>query len=132
MAEPEQNFKNNQVLTHTPVQFSVAFVARMRGLASLSHVPSLRTTLAIPRFLSARYFRQLELSPKDYIDAAVLNTPYEDQETAHRIARDILFPPQKKKKKQAKSDDGSQEQVGVQGGVLAGGPGLFEPRRRPA
>ena len=54
----------------------------MRKRKGLSHVPSLRTAIAIPRFLTARVFRKGALIPQDYLDAAVLNTPYEDQPAA--------------------------------------------------
>ncbi len=75
-----------------PLQFSLEFVGRMRKRKGLSHVPSLRTTIAIPRFLTARAFRKGGLIPQDYLDAAVLNTPYEDQTAAFEIAREVLFP----------------------------------------
>ena len=58
----EERFPNDSVETHTPVTFAIAFVARLPRMAGLSHVPSLRTTLAVPRFLSARYFRQQALT----------------------------------------------------------------------
>ncbi len=93
----DDRFPHDSVETHTPITFAIAFVARMRRVAGLSHVPSLRTTLAVPRLLTARYFRQHALTPADYIDAAVLNTPYEDQETGRRVATEILFPPEKKR-----------------------------------
>jgi hypothetical protein len=75
-----------------PIQFSIAFVTAMRKERGLSQVPSLRTTLAIPRFLTARWFRTRALAPRDYLDAAVLCSPPEDHSIATKVAREILFP----------------------------------------
>lgn len=75
-----------------PLTFSLEFVLKMRKQKGLSHVPSLRTTLAIPRFLTARLVRLGTLTPRDYLDAAVLNTPFEDQAKAFDVARELLFP----------------------------------------
>jgi Mg-chelatase subunit ChlD len=80
-----------------PVGFSLEFVTRMRREKGLSHVPSLRTAIAIPRFLTARLTRTGKLSPGDYLDAAVLNTPYEDQKKAWEIAHQIVFPSEARK-----------------------------------
>src|SRR5262249_1879650 len=79
-----------------PLLFALEFVARMRKRKGLAHVPSLRTAIAIPRFLTARLFRQTSLVPQDYLDAAVLNTPYEDQAAAFEVGREILFPSEPK------------------------------------
>ena len=75
-----------------PLLFALEFVERMRKRKGLSHVPSLRTAISIPRFLTARLFRKSDLVPQDYLDAAVLNTPFEDQQAAFDVAREILFP----------------------------------------
>jgi Mg-chelatase subunit ChlD len=75
-----------------PQGFALEFVIRMRRQKNLSHIPSLRTSIAIPRFLTARCLRQGGLTPKDYIDAAVLLSPYEDQKIAWEVAREVLFP----------------------------------------
>lgn len=75
-----------------PLVFALAFVTAMRKQRGLTQVPSLRTTLAIPRFVAARWFRLRALTPRDYLDAAVLCTPAEDQHVAERVAREILFP----------------------------------------
>ena len=90
------SFENDQVEGWTPVQFSITFTRKLRSVKSISQPPSIRTTLAIPQFLTARYCRTRLLTPGDYIQAAVLNTPYEDQTIAEKIARDILFPQKKK------------------------------------
>jgi Mg-chelatase subunit ChlD len=78
------------------LHFSLEFVGNMRKRKGLSHVPSLRTAISIPQFLTARLFRKGSLVPQDYLDAAVLNTPYEDQQAAFEVARDVLFPSEPK------------------------------------
>ncbi len=88
----EQHLPGDTVTGTDPLQFSLEFVGRMRKRKGLSHLPSLRTAIAIPRFLTARIFRKGNLVPQDYLDAAVLNTPYEDQTAAFEIAREVLFP----------------------------------------
>lgn len=77
-----------------PVAFAIAFVTAMRKERGLSQIPSLRTTVAIPRLLTARWFRLRALAPRDYVDAAVLCSPPEDQVIAARVARELLFPKQ--------------------------------------
>jgi len=94
MAETaEQRLPGDTVAGTDPLLFALDFVARMRKRKGLSHVPSLRTAIAIPRYLTARAFRKGSLVPQDYLDAAVLNTPYEDQAAAFDEARGVLFPP---------------------------------------
>ncbi len=85
-------FQNDRVENWTPVEFSIEFTRRMRKDPRVNHPPSLRTALAIPRFLTARYFRLRVLTPKDYLEAAILNTVPEDQEWAEHHARELLFP----------------------------------------
>lgn len=89
---PRPKWPGDSVANTDPVAFAMAFVTAMRREKGLSQLPSLRTTLAIPRFLSARWFRLRALTPRDYCDAAVLCTPSEDQAAASRVAREILFP----------------------------------------
>lgn len=98
-----------------PVTFALEFVITMRKQKGLSHVPSLRTTLAIPRFLTARGMRTGSLSLRDYLDAAVLNTPYEDQKIAWEVGRDILFPKKEEKKTEAVPVTAGPTQTGKQG-----------------
>ncbi len=117
-------FEQDSVADWSPVAFALEFVRRMRfGKLRLHHQPSVRTAIAIPKFLTARYFRTRKLAYADYIDAAVLNTPYEDQKKAHNIARDILFPREKKEKakKHPKKGSASTEsgEDGIEG-ILAG------------
>jgi Mg-chelatase subunit ChlD len=92
----EQHLPGDTVTGTDPVLFSLEFVTRMRKRKGLSHVPSLRTAIAIPRYLTARLFRKKSLVPQDYLDAAVLNTPYEDQGIALEVAREVLFPAEPK------------------------------------
>lgn len=91
MAE-EQHLPGDTVTGTDPLQFSLEFVTRMRKRKGLSHLPSLRTAISIPRYLTARAFRKGSLVPQDYLDAAVLNTPFEDQTAAFEVAREVLFP----------------------------------------
>jgi Mg-chelatase subunit ChlD len=88
----EQHLPGDTVTGTDPLQFSLEFVSRMRKRKGLSHLPSLRTAIAIPRYLTARAFRKGSLVPQDYLDAAVLNTPFEDQVAAFQVGREILFP----------------------------------------
>ena len=91
-ALPEQHLPGDTVSGTDPLLFSLEFVSRMRKRKGLSHLPSLRTAIAIPRYLTARAFRKGALVPQDYLDAAILNTPYEDQPAAYEVARAVLFP----------------------------------------
>ncbi len=91
-APNEQHLPGDTVVGTDPLAFSLEFVTRMRTRKGLSHLPSLRTAISVPRFLTARLFRKGTLVPQDYLDAAVMNTPYEDQTAAYEIGREILFP----------------------------------------
>lgn len=90
--EPEAAFEGDVVTKFTPPTFALEFVRAMRKRAGLSHIPSVRTTVALPRFLTARYFRTGKLSAKDYVEAAVYLTTPEDQGAAFEVARELLFP----------------------------------------
>ncbi|MBA3539233.1 MAG: hypothetical protein H0T79_06365, partial [Deltaproteobacteria bacterium] len=72
-------FAGDSVTKYTPITFALAFVRAMRTRGELSHVPSVRTSVALPQFLTARYFRLGALTAKDYVQAAVLLTVPEDQ-----------------------------------------------------
>src|SRR5262245_63268659 len=92
----EQHLPGDTVTGTDPLMFSLEFVTRMRKRKGLSHVPSLRTAIAIPRYLTTRAFRKKGLVPQDYLDAAILNTPYEDQPAAFDVARHALIPSEPK------------------------------------
>src|SRR6185436_5123658 len=62
-------FAKDSVTRFSPVTFAIAFVSAMRKRKELSHVPSVRTAVAVPRFLTARYFRLGALSARDYVEA---------------------------------------------------------------
>jgi hypothetical protein len=94
-AAEERRFGEGLVEGWTPVSFAIAFVAKLRQNKRIHDVPSLRTTLSIPRFLTARYFRTKTLTARDYIEAAVYNTAPEDQAIAEAVARELLFPKSK-------------------------------------
>ncbi|MEL6179009.1 MAG: hypothetical protein AAFS10_08640, partial [Myxococcota bacterium] len=81
-----------------PVQFAVDFTRAMRKQKTAKWIPSLRTSLAIPRFLFARWCRTQEIAANDYLDAAVLCTPPQDQDLAKAVARALLFPEKEEKK----------------------------------
>lgn len=85
-------FLHDAVEDWTPIAFAIELTRRLRRHAGIACVPSLRATLAIPRFLTARYARTRRLTPRDYLDAAVMTTPYEDQAIADAVARELLFP----------------------------------------
>lgn len=93
--EPVAAFEGDAVDKFTPVTFALAFVRAMRKRSDLSAVPSVRTTVALPRFLTARYFRTRRLSARDYVEAAVYLTVPEDQGAAFEVARELLFPKDK-------------------------------------
>ncbi|UYP47643.1 hypothetical protein NEF87_003928 [Candidatus Lokiarchaeum ossiferum] len=84
---------NIQGVILTPIQFSIEFIFRMRKSKSLLfNVPSSRQALAIPKLLTAMYYRKNILTPENFITSAVITTPIEDQIVAKRIATEILFP----------------------------------------
>ena len=124
---PLQKFEHDQVKGWTPISFGLEFVRQMRfKKLNLKHRPSIRTSLAIPKFLTARYFRKRLLNYTDYIEAATFNTPYEDQAKAKTVARDILFPKDgtetKKRVKDQASDDVADSSASPTGAdsILAG------------
>jgi hypothetical protein len=85
-------FVHDEVEDWTPIAFAVELTRRLRKHAGMSAAPSLRSTLAIPRFLTARYARTRRLVAHDYLDAAVLTSPHEDQPIVEDVARELLFP----------------------------------------
>jgi Mg-chelatase subunit ChlD len=96
-------FWNNQVLGWDPLSFTIEFIYRMRKLRKrLLNLPSTRQAIAIPKLMTAMYYRKVNLIPDDYIKAAVITTPIEDQEIARKVAFEILFndPDVNKKPKQ--------------------------------
>jgi len=87
------DFLGNQVLNWTPIPFTVEFIYRMRkNQKKLQYIPSTRQAVAIPKLITAIYYRKNNLIPEDFIKAAVLTTPIEDQKLARKIAFEILFP----------------------------------------
>lgn len=111
-------FQNDAVERTDPVSFALAFVAKLRERTDLSQVPSVRTAVAIPRFLAARYFRKRSLTARDYVEAAVYLTPYEDQGAAFEVARELLFPKEK---------PAASEAAVVEDAVIAPAPKAPEP-----
>ncbi|MHA1804006.1 MAG: VWA domain-containing protein [Promethearchaeota archaeon] len=100
------DFWNNKVLEWTPITFAIEFIYRMRKLKDkLLYPPSTRQAIAIPKLLTAMYYRKINLIPEDFINAAVITTPIEDQEIAEKVAFEIIFstPKERKKKREASS-----------------------------
>ncbi len=66
----------------------------MRERDDLQNSVSTRQALAIPKLLVATCFRKstTNLTPEDYLRAAVITTAPEDQEIARSVVMDILFP----------------------------------------
>ncbi len=93
--EPVAAFEGDAVTRFSPVTFALELVRAMRKRSGLSQVPSVRTTIALPRFLTARYLRVGKLTAKDYVEAAVMLTAPEDQGAAFEVARELLFPKDK-------------------------------------
>lgn len=86
------DFRTNQVLEWSPITFTVEFIYRMRQLKKkLRNLPSTRQAIAIPKLLTAMYYRKVRLIPDDFIKAAVITTPVEDQDIARQVAFDIIF-----------------------------------------
>ena len=64
------SFAGDDVVDFTPQTFALALVHALRRDKRTTHKPSLRMTIAVPRFLMARYCRIRRLTPADYLDAA--------------------------------------------------------------
>ncbi|MHA1724579.1 MAG: hypothetical protein ACTSXH_07025 [Promethearchaeota archaeon] len=80
------------MLEWTPITFAIEFIYRMRKLKEkLLYLPSMRQAIAIPKLLTAMYYRKINLIPEDFIKAAVITTPIEDQEIAEKVAFEIIF-----------------------------------------
>jgi Mg-chelatase subunit ChlD len=87
----------------TPVTFALELVRLLRRDKRCSHRPSLRMSIALPRFLTARYCRTGRLTPRDYLEAAKVNTVPDDQLLAEELARGLLFPDLEERKATAKA-----------------------------
>jgi hypothetical protein len=86
------DYANNKVLDWTPISFAIEFIYRMRrNKARLQNIPSTRQAIAIPKLITAIYYRKLNLIPDDFIRAAVITSPIEDQSIAQEIAFNIIF-----------------------------------------
>ncbi len=93
------DFNGNRVLDWNPISFTVEFIYRMRKTQKkLLNIPSTRQAVAIPKLLTAMYYRKNNLLHEDFITAAVITTPIEDQDIAREIANEILFPKKPKEK----------------------------------
>jgi hypothetical protein len=78
--------------------FAHEFTKRMRARQDVRKKPSVRQSQSIPQLLSARYFRNGELTLEDFLEAAVFTTYPPDQDIAREIAEDILLGRNMKKK----------------------------------
>jgi len=81
------------------LEFTYEFVKRMRNRADLMSPPSIRQTNAIPKLLSARYFRNGKISHLDLVEVAVFTTNPEDQGIGREVAEDIILGASSRKKK---------------------------------
>jgi len=81
------------------LEFTYEFVKRMRNRADLMAPPSIRQTHAIPKLLSARYFRNGNISHLDLVEVAIFTTNPEDQNIAREVAEDIILGASSRKKK---------------------------------
>ena len=81
------------------LEFTYEFVKRMRNRADLMSPPSIRQTHAIPKLLSARYFRNGKISHLDLVEVAVFTTNPEDQGIGREVAEDIILGASSRKKK---------------------------------
>jgi hypothetical protein len=84
----------------------------MRRREDVRVKPSVRQTQAIPQLLSARYFKNGNLTLDDFVDAAVRTTYPSDQELAKIIAEDIVLGREKQKAKVA-----AEEMEAVEAGI---------------
>lgn len=91
-AEHEGRWPADRTEGWDPVSFGVAFVRAMRGQKVARWVPSVRTAIAIPRLLAARYLRTGGLAAADYLAVALQCTPLEDRALADQVARGLLYP----------------------------------------
>jgi len=104
------DFRTNQVLEWTPITFTVEFIYRMRKLKEkLLNLPSTRQAIAIPKLLTAMYYRKVMLIPDDFIKAAVITTPIEVQDIAKQVAFEIIFSQAKDPKASKASPSGEMK-----------------------
>ena len=73
------------------IEFTYEFIERMPARSDLMVRPSIRQTEAIPKLLSARYFRNGKIGNMDFLEVAVFTTNPEDQDIAREIAEDIIL-----------------------------------------
>ena len=97
--------------------FAHEFTKRMRNRKDVAKKPSVRQTQSIPQLLSARYFRNGQLTLEDFLEAAVFTTYPPDQDIAREIAEDILLgrekverPKPSEKEQAAAAADASKKQ----------------------
>ncbi len=79
--------------------FAHEFTKRMRDRKDATKKPSVRQTQSIPMLLSARYFRNGNLTLEDFLEAAIYTTFPPDQKIAREVAEDILLGRENDKKK---------------------------------
>ncbi len=117
-------FVGDEVEGFTPASFALELVRTLRKDKRTAHKPSLRMTLALPRFLTARYCRTRSLTPKDYLEAARVNTVPEDQHIAEEIARQLLFPDVEEKKAAAAKKAEAASQAATPTSLQTAAPSL--------
>jgi len=106
------DFVNNKILEWKPISFAIEFIYQMRrNKRRLQNIPSTRQAIAIPKLITAMYYRKYELIPDDFIKAAVITTPVEDQSIAREIAFKIIFNKGKKSEKKRQQKTGTKKDV---------------------
>ena len=68
MSSPKSSAASSPADASDPIAFALAFVGELRKRSDLSHTPSLRTAVAIPKFLTARRFRKGALTARDFVE----------------------------------------------------------------
>lgn len=91
--------------------FAHEFTKHMRARKDVMKKPSVRQTQSIAQLLSARYFRNGELTLEDFREAAIFTSYPADQDIAREVAEDILLG-RNAMRKQKKPDQAEAELVG--------------------
>ncbi len=106
------DYVNNKIIEWKPISFAIEFIYQMRrNKGRLQNTPSTRQAIAIPKLITAMYYRKFELIPDDFIKAAVITTPVEDQSIAREIAFKIIFGQEKKSNKKKQQTTGTIKSV---------------------
>ena len=104
------SFLNYKILEWSPLSFTIEFIYQMRrNRVRLKNIPSTRQAIAIPKLITAMYYRKSKIIPDDLIRAAVMTTPIEDQPIAREIAYNIIFKEDEETQNNSTISDSSTE-----------------------